>query len=391
MVSPHVRGPGRLEGPARAPALRGRGLGGDRLRQRQGTRHPPRQVRPVHVRHHRRPEGRPGRARRPRLGPDRHRQPSRAASRSASPRGIWYTPVTGIWQTVWLEPVAGRRTSRASASPRTSTRAKSRSVVEVERVRRDVDRHRGPTARPDRTRGVRPMARPASRSAFKVARPEAVDARTTPHLYDVEVSCVRRPARPAGHATTVEHLLRHAQDLAPRKDEKGVLRLMLNNKPLFQIGPLDQGWWPDGLLTPPSDEAMKYDLEGAQEARLQHAPQAHQGRAGAAATTTATSSACSSGRTCRSGIRLESSAVRPAGLRRRTPTFTAEDKKQFRTELKAMIDHLRFFPCIVVLGAVQRGLGPARHQRHPEVGEGVRPDAAGRTARAAGPTAATAT
>ena len=39
------------------------------------------------------------------------------------------------------------------------------------------------------------------------------------------------------------------------------MRLMLNNKPLFQIGPLDQGWWPDGLLTPPSDEAMKYDLE----------------------------------------------------------------------------------------------------------------------------------
>ena len=39
------------------------------------------------------------------------------------------------------------------------------------------------------------------------------------------------------------------------------MRLMLNNKPLFQFGPLDQGWWPDGLLTPPTDEAMKYDLE----------------------------------------------------------------------------------------------------------------------------------
>ena len=39
------------------------------------------------------------------------------------------------------------------------------------------------------------------------------------------------------------------------------MRLMLNNKPLFQIGPLDQGWWPDGLLTPPSDEAMAYDLK----------------------------------------------------------------------------------------------------------------------------------
>src|SRR5205814_6576843 len=45
------------------------------------------------------------------------------------------------------------------------------------------------------------------------------------------------------------------------KDDKGVPRLMLNNKPLFLIGPLDQGWWPDGLLTPPSDEAMAYDLK----------------------------------------------------------------------------------------------------------------------------------
>ena len=45
------------------------------------------------------------------------------------------------------------------------------------------------------------------------------------------------------------------------KDDKGIMRLMLNDKPIFQIGPLDQGWWPDGLLTPPSDEAMKYDLE----------------------------------------------------------------------------------------------------------------------------------
>jgi hypothetical protein len=45
------------------------------------------------------------------------------------------------------------------------------------------------------------------------------------------------------------------------KDEKGILRLFLNNQPLFQYGPLDQGWWPDGLYTAPSDEALKYDIE----------------------------------------------------------------------------------------------------------------------------------
>ena len=41
----------------------------------------------------------------------------------------------------------------------------------------------------------------------------------------------------------------------------GTVRMLLNNQPVFQFGPLDQGWWPDGLLTPPSDAAMKSDIE----------------------------------------------------------------------------------------------------------------------------------
>ncbi len=49
--------------------------------------------------------------------------------------------------------------------------------------------------------------------------------------------------------------------IALAKDEAGVNRLFLNNKPLFQYGPLDQGWWPDGLYTAPTDEALKYDIE----------------------------------------------------------------------------------------------------------------------------------
>ena len=45
-----------------------------------------------------------------------------------------------------------------------------------------------------------------------------------------------------------------------RKDECGYNRICLNNQPIFQYGPLDQGWWPDGLLTPPSEEAMLWDM-----------------------------------------------------------------------------------------------------------------------------------
>ena len=63
------------------------------------------------------------------------------------------------------------------------------------------------------------------------------------------------------------------------KDESGINRLFLNGKPLFQLGPLDQGWWPDGLYTAPTDEALKYDLDITRQARLQHDSQAREGRA----------------------------------------------------------------------------------------------------------------
>ena len=46
-----------------------------------------------------------------------------------------------------------------------------------------------------------------------------------------------------------------------KRDANGIVRLELNNKPLFQFGPLDQGWWPDGLYTAPTDEALLYDIQ----------------------------------------------------------------------------------------------------------------------------------
>ena len=134
------------------------------------------------------------------------------------------------------------------------------------------------------------------------------------------------------------------------------MRLMLNNKPLFQIGPLDQGWWPDGLLTPPSDEAMKYDLEvlkklgfnmlrkhiKVEPARLYyHCDKLGPARlAGHAQRRWPQAAGSSSSRTAKEDAE-----------------FTDEEKKQFRTELKAMIDHLRFFPCIVVWVPFNEGWG----------------------------------
>ena len=79
-----------------------------------------------------------------------------------------------------------------------------------------------------------------------------------PHLYDLTVDLDRQTATTID---AVDELLRHAEDRTSPRTTEGINRLMLNNEVLFQYGPLDQGWWPDGLYTPATDEAMQYDIE----------------------------------------------------------------------------------------------------------------------------------
>ena len=78
----------------------------------------------------------------------------------------------------------------------------------------------------------------------------------TPHLYDLEVS-VAHDGKPADRVSSYFGMRKSSLG----KDSHGHLRLLLNNKPYFQLGPLDQGWWPDGLYTAPNDEALRYDIE----------------------------------------------------------------------------------------------------------------------------------
>ena len=149
--------------------------------------------------------------------------------------------------------------------------------------------------------------------------------------------------------------------IAVGRDDRGVNRLLLNGKPLFQFGPLDQGCWPDGLYTAPTDEALRYDIEMTEEARLQHDPQAREGRAGAVVLLSATSSACSSGRTCPAATTTTPDAE--------SPTSTASSS--------AMIDALRNHPSIVMWVPFNEGWGQYETEKVRGVGEGARPDAAG--------------
>ena len=168
------------------------------------------------------------------------------------PEDIFYTPVTGLWQTVWMEPV-----------PETSV-ASYRAVPDVDRseLRLEV-RLSGPS------QGVRVRAE-ALDGRTVVARSEA--AAGGPLGLRLESPKLWSPERPFLYGLRI-HVLRNGRTVdrvdgyfGMRKVEvgkapDGKVRILLNGKPLFLVGFLDQGYWPDGLYTAPTEEALRFDIE----------------------------------------------------------------------------------------------------------------------------------
>lgn len=174
------------------------------------------------------------------------------------PHGIWYTPVTGIWQTVWLEPVNENH------------------IVDLKIVP-DID-NKTVTITPD-------IANPSPDNMVEieiclwkefgdieiiewsineksievdVGMPDWVRLWTPedPFLYNLRVT-LHKGDKVVDQVTSYFAM----RKFSTAKDENGIVRLMLNNEPIFMFGPLDQGWWCDGLYTAPCDEALKYDIQ----------------------------------------------------------------------------------------------------------------------------------
>ena len=171
-----------------------------------------------------------------------------------NPSGIYYTPVSGIWQTVWLEALSPeaylqevKTTTNIDENTVTLIPMTNQNLVPGYTVRTNVF-FKGEKVASGETKPNIPIN-------LKIETPQLWSP-DHPHLYDVKMSLVN----PSG--TVIDQVDSY---FGMRKislgDHKGVKYLFLNNQPLFHYGPLDQGWWPDGLLTPPSDQAMKYDIE----------------------------------------------------------------------------------------------------------------------------------
>lgn len=255
------------------------------------------------------------------------------------PKGIWYTPVTGIWQTVWLETVPESYLSAIYSNtdwengvqvfyPQVTS---SKEGLEVEVTLKDGATVAGSF------KGKSNAPIPVKLNDPKAWSPDS------PTLYDVSIKVWEGKK-------LIEEVKSYAayRDIRMAKTSDGYQRMFLNGKPLFHYGPLDQGWWPDGLYTAPTDEALLFDIEKTKEmgfnmirkhvkvepARWYY----HADRLGMLVWQDMPSGDM--------GNRWE---VRPGVIREGVEKIrTPESEAIFKTEWKEIINEFKFFPSIVV-------------------------------------------
>ena len=176
----------------------------------------------------------------------------------SNPHGIFYTPVTGIWQTVWLErvplsyikavkmtPDVDKETINLEVTCSAPKKEKAMLTLNVSLEGRSDSFTYAPVV----AEGKVKVSIPLIKEILALWSPDS------PKLYDLQLHYTD-----GGSKDSVRSYFA-MRKIEVKKDTDGFNRLFLNNKPLFQFGPLDQGWWPDGLYTAPTDIALQYDLE----------------------------------------------------------------------------------------------------------------------------------
>jgi beta-galactosidase/beta-glucuronidase len=169
-----------------------------------------------------------------------------------NPKGIWYTSVSGIWQTVWLEAVPEVSIDSLKLTPDLDSETltlevKVRGEAEGLSVVAEI------SSSGEKISSVSGQA--TGRLRCEVPHPRAWTP-DDPYLYDLKVQLIRD-----GQVVDEVGSYFAMRKFGLMKDVNRHQRFALNDQPLFLYGPLDQGYFPDGLYTPPSEEAMLFDIE----------------------------------------------------------------------------------------------------------------------------------
>jgi hypothetical protein len=270
-----------------------------------------------------------------------------------NPRGIYYTPTTGIWQTVWLEPVSKTYITGLKIVPDVD----AGKVTVTIHAHNAGAKHRGALILMDGKKGRVTVCK--VNEPVEITVPNArLWSPEDPFLYELWAKIDEvEEAKRISTGTEVDFARSYfgMRKIAVGKDDKGVNRLLLNGKPLFMVGPLDQGFWPDGLYTAPTDEALKYDIEITKKFGFNMT---------------------------RKHVKVEPARWyywcdklglvvwqdMPSGDKSVAPnkgeiTRTPESAKQYEIELKSMIENLHNHPSIVMWVVFNEGWGQFDTQR----------------------------
>jgi beta-galactosidase/beta-glucuronidase len=256
------------------------------------------------------------------------------------PNGIWYTPTSGIWQTVWIEPVNASYIKELKITPDVDNSSVSVTPATTANLGTCTIEA---TVLDQGTKVYTASLKPGGEIVMPV-KDAKLWSPDNPHLYDLVVK-LKLGDRTLDQVTSYFGM----RKISLGKDEKGFTRLLLNNKPYFQFGPLDQGFWPDGIYTAPTDKALRFDIEMTKNLGFNMA---------------------------RKHVKVEPDRWyywcdklgllvwqdMPSGdkyIRGNQPdiTRTAESGKEFETELEALVHNHANHPCIVMWVPFNEGWG----------------------------------
>ena len=170
-----------------------------------------------------------------------------------TPNGIWYTPASGIWQTVWLEPVNEKYIEKLEINNDYDNKEIKVTFKVLNDTRLPIELsviYNGKVVEEQKGKSNEEIS-------IKIDKDFNPWSPSEPNLYYIKAKLL------SDNGDILDSIDSYTtiRKIESRKDKNGILRIFLNDKPLFNMGPLDQGYWPDGIYTPPSVEAMIYDIK----------------------------------------------------------------------------------------------------------------------------------